>query len=242
MENDADQLKAEATKFAKENRRRIAREITDTSIYLPEKNPVSVFMAGSPGAGKTEASKELLAETMRGSERRVLRIDADELRDRFPGYDGKNAALFQGAAAILVEKIHDKALEQGQSFLLDGTLSNYEKAEANVRRSLGRGRTVQILYVYQDPKLAWEFVKARESTEGRYVPPEEFVDQYFGARETANRSESDVRRTHKVGPASQNTDGSNRFSRTGVDRIDYHIPENYDRNVVRSFVGLAPIP
>ena len=44
----------------KRNKNAIARRLTNTELYLPEENPVSVFMAGSPGAGKTESSKELI--------------------------------------------------------------------------------------------------------------------------------------------------------------------------------------
>ena len=48
------QLEDKAYRFAKSNKTSIGRRITDKSIYLAEAEPVSVFMAGSPGAGKTE--------------------------------------------------------------------------------------------------------------------------------------------------------------------------------------------
>ncbi|MEK7516910.1 MAG: zeta toxin family protein [Patescibacteria group bacterium] len=50
--------------------------------------------------------------------------------------------------------MHDLALDQQQSFLLDGTLSSYNVAEKNILRSLKRSRTVQILYVYPEPEQA----------------------------------------------------------------------------------------
>ena len=53
-------IEQEALAFAKAHKKAIAKRITDKTIYLPEAEPVSVFMAGSPGAGKTEASIELL--------------------------------------------------------------------------------------------------------------------------------------------------------------------------------------
>ena len=43
----------EAVAFARARRKEIARRLTDPAIYPPEADPVSVFMAGSPGAGKT---------------------------------------------------------------------------------------------------------------------------------------------------------------------------------------------
>ena len=101
-------------------------------------------MAGSPGAGKTEASKALIADLQpEGSE--ILRIDPDDLREEFEDYTGANSYLFQRAVSILVEKLHDFALKQKQSFLLDGTLSNHEIAEKNIGRSLDKKRFVQIL-------------------------------------------------------------------------------------------------
>jgi UDP-N-acetylglucosamine kinase len=158
------QIQEAAIAYAKANRKEIVARLTDTAKFPGEDMPVSVFMAGSPGAGKTEASIELLA-SLDGPP--VLRIDPDELRCEFPGYTGGNAWLFQRAVTVIVERIHDTALKQSQSFLLDGTLSNYSVAEGNITRSLNKGRPVQILYVYQEPLSAWKFVQAREQVDGR---------------------------------------------------------------------------
>lgn len=152
MNSMESQIAEEAVAFARANRRHIARELTDPAIYMPEAEPVSVFMAGSPGAGKTEASIELLGSFPGWN---ILRIDPDELRDRFPGYTGGNAWLFQSAVARIVDAVLDKAFERQLSFVLDGTFASYEVARRNVKRSLDRGRVVQILYVYQEPRLAW---------------------------------------------------------------------------------------
>lgn len=46
--------------FAQKNKKSVAKERTDKDKYKPETHPVSVFMAGSPGAGKTESSKILI--------------------------------------------------------------------------------------------------------------------------------------------------------------------------------------
>ncbi|MEN1565607.1 zeta toxin family protein, partial [Pseudomonas aeruginosa] len=94
---------------ARANKKSIAKRLTNPQIYAREENPVSVFMAGSPGAGKTEASIELLSQFDENGSK-VLRIDPDELRSEFEGYTGGNSWLFQPAVSILVEKIHDLAL------------------------------------------------------------------------------------------------------------------------------------
>lgn len=49
-----------ALEFVRVNRSSLARQIADTSVFVPEDHPISVFMAGSPGAGKTEISKALV--------------------------------------------------------------------------------------------------------------------------------------------------------------------------------------
>jgi len=221
-----EEIKQKAIAFAKANKKNIGRRLTDKNIFLPEKDPVSVFMAGSPGAGKTEASKSLIDRLPQGYSK-VLRIDPDELRCEFEDYTGDNSWLFQGAISILVEKIHDFALKQKQSFLLDGTLSHYDVAEKNITRSLKKGRLVQILYVYQEPHLAWEFVKARESEEGRRIEPEHFIDQYFSARGVVNRLKTKYGADVIVDLLLKNNDNSRRAYKANIDQIDNHVPEKY---------------
>lgn len=230
-------IEEEAIAYAKTHRTEIARRLTDPAIFMPETDPVSVFMAGSPGAGKTEASKELLS-LLDADGTKVLRIDPDELREEFPGYSGDNAWLFQRAVIPIVERIHDLALEQTQSFLLDGTLSSYKVAEKNIERSLKRGRAVQILYVYQEPEQAWKFVQAREAAEGRRIQPEDFVRQYFAARDVVNNLKARFGKAISVDLLMKNNDGSNQFYRAGVDQIDNHIPEKYSPTDVRHILGL----
>ena len=225
----------DAIAFARANKKAIAKRLTEKAIHPPEDEPVSVFMAGSPGAGKTEASLELLNFF---SDSPPLRIDPDELRAEFPGYTGGNAWLFQAAVSILVEKIIDLAFDNRQSFLLDGTLANLDKARDNIRRSLKKGRYVQILYVYQDPLLAWQFVQAREEAEGRRILPEHFVDQYFAARDVVNALKLEFGKEVHVDLLLKHIDNSSRLYKAGVDKIDYHIPENYSRPALRARLGL----
>ncbi len=186
---DENEIQATALKFARENRKRIAKEFTDLKKYHPDAAPVSVFMAGSPGAGKTEFSKNVISYDILGKEKdyRVIRIDGDDVRSLLPGYTGNNSSLFQGAVSLIVEKIHDFALTQRQSFVLDGTFSKYEKAAKNVRRSLNKGRRVFVFYVYQNPETAWKFTEKREVAEGRNIPKNKFIEQFFGAKETVVR-------------------------------------------------------
>ncbi|OGY88341.1 MAG: hypothetical protein A2233_01175 [Candidatus Kerfeldbacteria bacterium RIFOXYA2_FULL_38_24] len=182
-----EEIKSQAIIFAKKNKKRITYELTDRKIYKSDDNAVSVFMAGSPGAGKTEFSKNLIAVFEETTEHKVIRIDGDEIRARIPGYTGSNSFLFQGAISIIVDKIHDMALAQKQTFILDGTFSQYDKALQNIKRSLNKHREVFIFYIYQEPQVAWEFTKTREEKEGRNIPKDKFIEQFFGAEKTASR-------------------------------------------------------
>jgi len=234
MPHSEQEVSDEALRFARSNKKMIARRLTDKAIYPPEEAPVSVYMAGSPGAGKTEASialVNLFADTP------ILRIDPDELRSEFVAYTGGNSWLFQRGVSILVEKILDFAMDQQQSFLLDGTFSNIDVARRNVDRSLRKGRFVQILYVYQDPRLAWDFDKAREEAEGRRIRKEHFIDQYFAARDVVNALKLEYGGDIHVDLLLKHIDNSGRLYKAGVEKIDYHIPERHTRADLEARLG-----
>ncbi len=140
--------------FAKANRTRIARELACLTKYPGENYPVSVFMAGSPGAGKTEVSKSFIRLMEEGGSS-ALRIDPDDFREYFPDYTGANSSLFQRGVTAMVERTVDLVYQQRQSFLLDGTLANFAVARKNIQRALDKeNRSAQVIYVYQKPELA----------------------------------------------------------------------------------------
>src|SRR3989344_6100592 len=184
---DDETIKKQAEEFARANRQHIARELTDKSVFISDQIPSSVFMAGSPGAGKTEYSRNLIKIIEEKVNHRIVRIDADELRHYIPGYTGNNSFLFQTAVSLIVESIHDMVLNNKQTFLLDGTFSNYDKAVSNINRSLNKARQIRIFYVYQRPDIAWKFTQAREQVEGRNIPKNVFVQQFIDSKETIGR-------------------------------------------------------
>lgn len=235
-------IQADAMAFARQHKHEIAAKLTDRALFPSEENPVAVFMAGSPGAGKTESSKVLLAELeAKEPKARILRVDPDDLRCEFPSYKGNNSYLFQGAISVLVGRILDLAHEQRQSFLLDGTLSNLKLARENVIRCLKKKRPVQILYVYQDPLQAWKFVQAREAEEGRNVPVARFVEQYFAARDVVNALKTEFGTDIMVDLLIKPNDSVDRLYKAGIDQIDNHVKEKYDRaglaRVLEGFQG-----
>lgn len=235
MTEDESVEEQSAWDYAKANRASIARRLTNPEKYPGEQAPVSVFMAGSPGAGKTEASIELLKKFE--GDTPILRIDPDELRLEFAGYAGANAYIFQRAVTVLVERIHDLALKQCQSFILDGTLANFNVADKNIERSVKRGRAVQILYIYQEPASAWRFVQARERQEGRRIRAEHFVTQYFAARDVVNKLKVKFKQTIKIDLLLKNIDGTDRRYFANVDQIDRYVPEKYTLDDVKKLIA-----
>lgn len=205
----------------KKNKKMIAKKLVDH--FPEEENPVSVFMAGSPGAGKTEVAKSLV-ESFGGT---TLRIDNDELRHEFEGYNGGNSHLFQSAATRLVEAVHDRALKKKVSFILDTTLSCYEVAEKNIERSLNKGRTVMIIFVYQSPQNAWNFVQAREKVEGRRVPPDVFVKQFIDSQLVVNKLKAKFQKKIRVEVLVKDLT-EHKVYHCNVTTVDQYLEHRYD--------------
>ena len=191
-------LEEDAIRFAKANRTKIARELTDINTYPPSEIPVSVFMAGSPGAGKTEFSKGILSLIAKEYKTVPLRVDSDDLRSRIPGYSGSNSSEVQRAVSFILERIYDFVLDNNQTAIIDGTLSRFEKAKSNIERSLHKSRTVFVFYIYQDPTIAWKFTTAREKIEGRNIPKSAFIQQFLGARETVKQIHEEFRERVRI--------------------------------------------
>ncbi|AZC17556.1 zeta toxin family protein [Pseudomonas sp. CMR5c] len=228
------ELEEAAFQFAIAHRRPLAKKIVDTDVFIPERAPLTVFMAGSPGAGKTEVSKAIVEALEKGGQDvgagRVLRIDPDDFRENIPGYSGKNSYLFQRAVTKILEKVLDRAFEKRISFILDGTMSNLDVARRNIDRGLKGNRGALIMYVYQRPELAWEFVKAREITEGRNIPREKFAQQYLAVRENIVKLRQSYGQDLQIDLLVKNTDSSKALYEPGVtvEQIDALIPNTYD--------------
>lgn len=203
-----------AVNFIKQNKGFLYKKFVSLKVVKPEKKPLSIFMAGSPGAGKTEISRRLIRE----NNLKVVRIDADEIRKLIPQYTGTNSDLVQAAASRGVHILHDYVLKNNYNMLLDGTFA-YADALRNIRRSLKRKRFVHIIFVYQSPIVAWRFTKAREITEGRRVPRQTFVNGLFRAMENVRRVKEEF-----------------------GDRIQLHaIVKNFEKNTEEEFLDIEVI-
>lgn len=186
MAADDEKLRAAALQWVKDNKNIVFEEILAGRDFSQlTAAPAASFMAGTPGAGKTEVSKRFLEQF--ALKLQPLRIDADDFREKIPGYNGNNSAIIQPAAALAVDKILQKAFDKKYPFLLDGTFA-FGRALQNLKRADRRDYSLQVFYVYQDPLRAWEFTKKRERKEGRNVPKETFINAYFESRANVDRA------------------------------------------------------
>jgi len=173
----------EAKLYIRANRRLLIQTFANPATHKKTEHPVSIFMAGSPGAGKTELSKRIIEALFQQPGDNPVRIDADEIRAMIDGYTGDNAHVFQGASARGVEILFDNVLQHNMNVILDGTFALKRKGFSKIERSLSHGRLVEIYYIFQEPEIAWDFTKKREVLERRRITKEVFVKAFFAAHE-----------------------------------------------------------
>lgn len=228
MSSDEDARKA-AIEFVKKNKKLIISKFADLTKFPPSQNPFTVFMAGSPGAGKTEFSISLIKQLgEKDPNTKVVRIDADEIRDIIPQYDRTNSNLLQSAAAIGVEKLFDHVQAHAQNVVVDGTFANYEVALKDVKRALGKDRKIGIIYLYQDPAIAWDFTKKREKLEGRVVPKEMFIQAFLNSEENVNEIKKEFGNSVRLSLVIKNFE--NRVEKTlfNIDNVDSYLKIKYN--------------
>lgn len=211
--------------FVKANKQLIKEQFAGDAVCSSDENPLSIFMAGSPGAGKTELSKWFLKVT--GMQ--AVRIDADEIRDFIPQYNGSNAAEVQGASALGVEYLYDHALKKKKNLILDATFADFEKSRENVARSVKKGRHVEIFYIQQEPQVAWEFTQAREKLEGRIVPKDIFIDSFLAAPMNVNKVKKEFGKDVQVNVVVKNFENGLETFKLNVDSLDPFLPKGYNR-------------
>lgn len=179
-----------------------------------------------------------------------IKIDVDEIREFIPQYKKTDAKLCIKGNAHVIQKAANKGLDilrkyclrNGISFLHDGTFGNYSTMKDLIKKSLQRGRNVQIIYIYLDPLVAWECTKAREFLEGRNIVKEKFIEQFFASRENVMRAKKEFGNKIKVTCIIKNKDKEPEEIRD-VDDIDKFIKEYYHKKSLDSYTeeGLRKI-
>lgn len=126
-------------------------------------NPTAIVLAGVNGAGKTTASRSLLAKTLRV----MSFVNADVIAQGLSGFDPDAAAM--RAARIMLEQLHDLAAQRA-NFAFETTLAarSYAGWLNSLRLS---GYDVHLFYFWLDNvDLAIARVAARVQKGGHHIP------------------------------------------------------------------------
>ena len=225
---DESNIGEQATAYVKGHSQEIITRFANPIEFPQSSNPMTIFMAGSPGAGKTEYSITF-AKAVGGLNPpwNFVRIDADEIRKVLPEYTGSNSAAVQKAASLGVHTLFNAVLRYGQDAIIDGTFASHDIALQNIRRSLKRGRQVGIVYVYQDPLVAWEFTKKRERLEGRNIPKEAFIRAFLAARENVNLAKREFGEQVQLGVVTKDIENKVAEVYQNVEKVDNYVQEIY---------------
>ena len=175
------EIKQKAANYIKNNKDKLIEKFAPEDKYPPKEKPISIFMAGCFGAGKTE-----FARRYKQNVRNLVLIDADEIRNICPNYNGKKAHLFNYASSIGVSVLHNYLLDNDISFIFDGSFRS-DKSRQNIYRSVKRDRPTTIVYVHQDPKIAWLFTQIRAEISGRYISKEDFIGSVYKPKENISK-------------------------------------------------------
>lgn len=224
MSEEDYKISENAFQWIKDNERFLIKMFANPDGYETDTTLISLFMAGSPGAGKTEVSKRLIQRF----QKKPVRIDADEIRALCPGYKGEQAHIFQKAATKGVNILYDHTLHKNLNVILDGTFA-YGNALKNIERSLSKNRKVEIFFIYQDPATAWEFTKKREELEKRRVSKEVFIEGFFDAQANVNEAKSVFGNRVELNLIIKNFEKGFERLELNIEKIDSYLDKQYDR-------------
>jgi predicted ABC-type ATPase len=215
-----------ADNWVRANRKKLISSICKEAETVLKEQPTTIFMAGTPGAGKTEFSIKLIESFQEN----IVRIDADEIREmmREIGYNGANAEAFQHAATKGVNKIYDEVLKKNYNAVIDGTFA-YGNWRENVDRSLTKNRIVEIYYLYQDPLIAWDYVKKREIKQGRAVPLDVFIDAYEESIKNVQKAIDVFGKNITVNFAKNDYTKNVESVKVDVSNIEKYLPKRYTK-------------
>lgn len=168
--------------WARKNKTAFVNRVIIQSGAHAHNEPAAFFMAGLPGSGKTEFTKNLIDE----AKLKVVRIDMDEIASQIDAYDPLYADAFRPAATDLLNRLFDKVLKRKVDFIMDGTFRS-DNSLSNIKRALKKDYVVKVLYIHQEPSVAWSFTQAREKVERRSIDRAGFIQSYFDIHDNIHR-------------------------------------------------------
>lgn len=226
-------LSTEAVGYVKQHKKQLIEKLVGNA--RPVAKPVSIFMAGSPGAGKTEFSIHLIEEIL-GAQDKIVRVDPDEIRLWLPQYVPGKAEYFQDAVTVGVNKLHDYLKTKSFSFLLDGTFSNKSIAERNIQLSLDKDRSVLVQYVIQPPDVAWQFTQDREQVDGRNITRDNFIEQFLASRDVVVAVKKKFKDKIRIDLIERNVKTGEYNPTFNINNLDSYLPKKYSKDELERLV------
>lgn len=220
--------------WARKNKNKFANAMIVQSGARTHASPAAFFMAGLPGAGKTEFTENLIESL--GP--KVVRIDMDQIASQIDGYHPEQAHAFREAATDIMNAVFDRVKHQKVDFIMDGTFRS-DKAIRNVRQVLEKGYTVKVFYLHQEPGKAWEFTRAREKIEKRAIDPDGFMTSYYEIRrnitQLVNLKLSNL--TLDVVIKNKSNKVGEWFANVDIDQIDDLIGVSYNKEELKRMIS-----
>ena len=152
----------------------------------------SIFLAGSPGAGKTE----FLDTVFKDIRDLFIIINIDEYRKLFEWYQWENSSDFQQSSVHVADKILKYCFKNNLNFIFDGTFRNFNKVEQNLNQCKKYQRSCSIVLIYQDPRISFYYTFLRKLKKQRNVPIEVFVDGFYGSIENTFKAKKYFPKVH----------------------------------------------
>ena len=208
----------------------------DDAKYIPYSTPTTFFMAGSPGAGKTETSIKFIKNLNKDINFPIVRIDADEIRELCPNYNGQDAHLFREASVLGVNKLYDYINKKKFNALVDGTFSNEKYAITNIETAIKKGREVYIIYIFQDPQRAWGFTLKREKMQNRKITIEVFINSFIKAKDNVNKIKSIFKDRVNLSLIKKDYYNNDEEFWLNIDNIDNYVKFEYTKETLYDII------
>ncbi len=102
--------------------------------------------------------------------------------------------------------------------------------------SLADNRIVEIYYLYQEPEIAWNFVKQREAKQGRLVPKSVFVKDYAASIENVCKAKKVYGDQVTIYYAKNNYQKKLEYVKIDIGLVTDFIPHVYNSNELESMI------
>jgi predicted ABC-type ATPase len=139
--------------------------------------PRAVFLAGQPGAGKSDLAAKAMREFR--SNGGCVTVNPDDMRVYHPRYledakedDRSAAAKVHPDMKIWADRLFDDAARERKNIVVDGTLADKEHAEKRISELRSHGYRTEMRAMAVNPRTSWLGVVSRyEKEKGSHTIP-----------------------------------------------------------------------